>query len=274
MVLESLINPFNAKNHPWELFFIGFLYSTIAIFLSLWIFETHASLVMVFLTVMACVPLLYVTMKVEENIDIHAEKEKLILKEHYKVLVFLMFLFLGITLSVATWYTLLPNSIHENLFYIQSETIENINHQVTGKTLAISDFLFKIFLNNLKVMIFCLLFAFLYGAGAIFILTWNASVIGVAIGNIIRTQISQYSSYFSIVPLAIFKYMTHGVFEIGAYFVAGLAGGIISIAVIKHDFGTQKFEHILLDSVDMILIAILLLVIGTLVEVFVTPALF
>ena len=61
---------------------------------------------------------------------------------------------------------------------------------------------------------------------------------------------------------------------IGAYFAAGLAGGIISIAVIKHDFGTQKFEHVLLDSVDLILVAVFLLVLAGLIEVFVTPLLF
>ncbi len=39
-------------------------------------------------------------------------------------------------------------------------------------------------------MIFCLLFAFLYGVGAIFILVWNASVLGAAIGVFAKTQLS------------------------------------------------------------------------------------
>jgi stage II sporulation protein M len=68
--------------------------------------------------------------------------------------------------------------------------------------------------------------------------------------------------------------MTHGIFEISAYFVAGLAGGIISIAVIRHDFGTKRFNHILLDSVDLILVSILFLLVAALIEVFITPVLF
>jgi uncharacterized membrane protein SpoIIM required for sporulation len=68
--------------------------------------------------------------------------------------------------------------------------------------------------------------------------------------------------------------MTHGVFEILSYFVAGLAGGIISIAVTNHDFGTKKFQHVLLDSIDLILLSVLLLLVAALVEVFVTPLLF
>ena len=147
------------------------------------------------------------------------------------------------------------------------------NQQVTGNVIS-GGMLLKIFLNNIRVLIFCLLFSFFYGVGAIFILSWNASVIGVAIGNFIRTNVSKYLAYFSIVPLAIVRYMTHGILEIGAYFVAGLAGGIISVAIIKHDLGTKNFEHVLLDSVDLILVSVLLLVIAALVEVFITPLLF
>ena len=109
MVLENLINPFTAKKHPWEMFFIGFLYNTIAIFLSLWIFEEYASLVMVFLTVMACVPFIYKTIKIEEEIDLKIKKEYVLLKEHSKVLIFLIFLFLGIMLSVAVWVVVLSS---------------------------------------------------------------------------------------------------------------------------------------------------------------------
>ena len=87
----------------------------------------------------------------------------------------------------------------------------------------------KIFFNNLKVLFFCLSFAFLYGAGAIFILTWNASVIATAMGGLIKNELAQtaslvgfgsLASYFSVAAFGFFRYMTHGLFEIIAYFVA------------------------------------------------------
>ena len=43
----------------------------------------------------------------------------------------------------------------------------------------------EIFINNMGVLFLCIIFSFLYGAGAIFILTWNASVIAAAIGSFI-----------------------------------------------------------------------------------------
>ena len=67
MVLESLISPKKAEGKPLELFFIGLIYSSVAMFLSLWIFKDQASLVMVFLTVLAAIPLTYNTMKYEEK---------------------------------------------------------------------------------------------------------------------------------------------------------------------------------------------------------------
>ena len=65
MVLESLTNPFRAQNKPWQLFILGGVYATTGLFLGNWIFREYASLIMVFLTVMACIPLLYNTFKEE-----------------------------------------------------------------------------------------------------------------------------------------------------------------------------------------------------------------
>ncbi|MDD5651424.1 MAG: hypothetical protein PHF86_13580, partial [Candidatus Nanoarchaeia archaeon] len=108
MVLESLINPIKAERDWWELFLIGFLYASVAIFLSFWIFEQYASLVMVFLTVTASVPLLYNTMKYEEHEDVMFNKESDRMIEHGKILRFLVFLFLGFVLAFTIFYVFFP----------------------------------------------------------------------------------------------------------------------------------------------------------------------
>ncbi|MEM4710985.1 MAG: stage II sporulation protein M, partial [Candidatus Woesearchaeota archaeon] len=139
------------------------------------------------------------------------------------------------------------------------------------------------FFNNIKVLLFCILFSFLYGAGAIFILLWNASVIGAAIGMFIRNSLSEIflitgnltiADYFSVVSIGLTKYIIHGFPEILAYFVGALAGGIISIAVINHDFSTRKFEHILVDAADLLMLSIFLIFLAALLEVYVTPLIF
>jgi uncharacterized membrane protein SpoIIM required for sporulation len=62
--------------------------------------------------------------------------------------------------------------------------------------------------------------------------------------------------------------------EVLAYFIAGLAGGIISIAIIRHDFGTKKFENILFDAANLLIISFGILFAAGLVETFITPLLF
>ena len=283
MVLETIINPITAERKPWEMFFIGLVYSSVAILLSFWIFHEYTSLVMVFLTTMACVPLLYNTIKLEEKKDIVINEERTLLQEHSKVISFLLFLFLGFAVSFAMWYVFLPADLAQNAFSVQIQTITNINSGATGMAFQNLSTFTKIFFNNIKVLIFCILFAFIYGAGAIFILTWNASVIGAAIGNFIRTGISAEASmlglagvanYFQIFSLGLLRYAIHGIPEIGAYFIGGLAGSIISIAVIRHDLGTKKYEKILLDSSDLVIISIVVLFLAALLEVYVTPLLF
>ena len=279
MVIESLLFPLKAEKKPWEMFFIGFLYSTVAVFLALWIFESQASFVMVFFTVMACIPIVYNTMMLEESKDLKIDNEGALLKEHNKALSFLMFLFLGITLSSVLWYVVLPSDTVGSLFDKQTQTITDINQKVSGNVVQFGLFS-KILFNNIKVLAFCILFAFVYGAGAIFILTWNATVIGTAIGNFIRSNIGAYAStvgiakagaYFQVVSLGLLRYAIHGIPEIIAYFYGG---GIISVAVVRHHYSSKKFANIVMDSSELLVIAIAFLLVAALLEVYVTPALF
>jgi len=283
MVLESLINPLRAERRPWEMFFLGLLYASVALFLSTQLFEGLAGLIAVFLTVIVSVPIVYNTIKLEEKKDTLGLDEKTLLKEHGWALSIFIFLFIGVMFAFILWYLFLPGNMVSSVFSVQIDTIQGINSvPVSGNLDGMAVFM-KIFFNNVKVMVFCLLFAFFFGAGAIFILTWNASVIAVAIGAYTRKHLETLSykagftalgSYLHALSLGLARYVIHGIPEIIAYFIAGLAGGIISVAVVRHDFNSNNFRKIVLDSVDLILIAFVVLVIAALIEVFITPTLF
>jgi len=272
MVFESLINPKKAERKPWEMFFVGLFYSSLAILLAFWIFKSHVSLVMVFLTVLACTHLMFGAIKLEEEKSKRITSERLLMKEHGKALSLFVFLFIGFVVSFSLWYTFLPSDVANQAFDIQLKTINTINSDVTGHTITGSNILMMIFSNNLKVLLFCMLFAFFYGAGAIFILSWNASVIGAAAGTFIRGFM--HSGFFAAFSAGLMRYLTHGIFEIAGYFAGGLAAGIISVAVINHDFGSKKFKHVLKDSANLAVLAVVLLFVAALVEVYVTPMFF
>ncbi|MAG15719.1 hypothetical protein CMO88_01515 [Candidatus Woesearchaeota archaeon] len=284
MVLELLISPVKAERKPWELFFIGLVYSSISIILSMYIFKDFVGIVMVFLTTLAVVYLVQRMLRIEEGKDQPIRSELNILKDHGKALSVFMFLFFGFVVSFSFWYIVLPIDLSHQIFGIQEKTIQCINSAgvegcVSGTGAAFS----KIFFNNIKVLLFTLTFAFFYGAGAVFILAWNAAVVGTAVGIFVRNSISTTASslgissvatYFGVYSTGILRYMTHGTFEILAYFMAALAGGIISIAVIKHDFKSQEFRKVLFDSVDIIVLSLGLLFLAAIIEVFITPLIF
>jgi uncharacterized membrane protein SpoIIM required for sporulation len=271
MVLEAILNPAeHLERKPWMIFIIGFLYASVAIVVSLGMFRAQASLVMVFFIVFASIHLVYYLVKSEELKDINIPSEVSILKEHGKTISIFLFLFLGVLCAFVLWGVMLPEPAANDLFKVQIQTINGIN-AASGKPIS-ATFLPFIFFNNIKVLFFCILFSFIFGAGAIFILIWNASVGGAFVANFIRTKLLYLNPLHSMV-LGFIRYLPHGILEMAAYFVGGLAGGIISVAVIRHDFAPRKFFKIMFDVSDLLLIAIILLVIGALVEVFVTPAL-
>ena len=284
MVLERMFNPFSVKQKPLQMFLAGFCFSLIALFLSYFVFKSAAGLLMVFLIVIASLPMVYNTIKNEEELELKFDKEIYLLKEHTKVLLFFLSLFFGITTALSLAYVFLPQEMVSSVFSLQQAAITDVNNNVQGALVGAAidkgAVFGKIFFNNFKVLFFCLVFSFLYGTGAIFILTWNASVIAAAMGSLIKSELANTAAlvgaptlftYFSLGTFSFFRYMTHGLLEIAAYFVAGLAGGIISIALIKHNLKEHK---VLVDSIDLVLISLSLLFVAGLVEVYITPVLF
>lgn len=283
MVLEALISPKKAEEHPAMMILVGAFYSTLALGISLMIMPTQASMMMVFFTVMACMPIVYGIIKLEESKDEKGYNENKLLKEHSKALKALTYLFIGMTISFSLWKIILPmisTTYAEFAFSAQTKAITAINGNLT---LVAGAFL-TIFVNNFYVLLYCTLFSFMYGLGAIYILTWNASVVGSAIGDLVSTGVAKVaqttgvvdvSSYFKIYSCAYFvRYLPHGILEVFAYFTAGLAGGIMSVAIIRHNFGTKKFAKIVFDSSDLLLISIAILLVAAVVEVFVTPGIY
>jgi uncharacterized membrane protein SpoIIM required for sporulation len=284
MVLEALLNPASAEKKKYKMMLLGFGITVIGALLAFFVFEAHASMVTIFLVALAATPLMYNIIKYEEEKDLQDTSEKLLLQEHTKALEAFMFLFIGITIAVAFLYIVLPWDKTSLLFQAQTDTLKNIRGGITGMSQIEQLNAFSVtFFNNVKVLIFAILFSFVFGAGAIFVLAWNASVIGTAIGNFIRGNLALYSEligldkvakYFHVITIGLFRYAIHGIPEILAYFVGALAGGIISVAIINHDFGSSKFEHIVLDAADLLFISIGLLFVAAVLEVWVTPIIF
>jgi uncharacterized membrane protein SpoIIM required for sporulation len=62
----------------------------------------------------------------------------------------------------------------------------------------------------------------------------------------------------------------HGLPEIAAYFIGAIAGGILSMAVVKQDFSKQRLKDVLHDFITLVFIAIVFLFFAGILEVFLT----
>ena len=282
---ELLGNPKRAERRPWEMFFIGLFYATVSLLLVSFVFSKdsvlsfYGGILVITFTVICSLPFMYYIIKFEEGKDLEISDEGRLLKEHSKAIKALMWLFLGFVVAFSFWYLVLPGYTSTNFnaqikvfcainspanfdYCIEQQGISPVTGDVTKLRLIMN-----IFANNIYVLIFTILFSLAFGAGAIFVLAWNASVIGAAIGIFSKGSLIN-------LPLGLARYMIHGIPEIGAYFVGALAGGIVSVAVIRRDLKGERMWRILEDALLLIIIAVVILFLASLVEVFITPILF
>jgi uncharacterized membrane protein SpoIIM required for sporulation len=287
-MLEMLINPKTAERKPWEMFFVGLIYAAIAVLVPFFVFGSdyvnskYLSWISILFLVMLTLPYVYYTIKLEEKKDAVYEGGTRLLKEHGRALASFLWLFFGFVVAFSFLYISLPNA--GNLFKAQVEVFCQINRpsdfngclkqygipvqeKITGSVSSSISHMLGIFSNNVQVLILTLIFSLILGAGAIFILAWNASVIAAAIRIFTSSNISK-------LPAGLGRYMVHGIPEIAAYFVGALAGGILSVAIIRKEFHKKTFWNICQDIIILVIIALAILFISAAIEVFITPKLF
>lgn len=284
-MIESIINPKRVDERTWKMFFVGLVYASLSIILTHLFFSSNPELssasgmIVVMFTVMFSLPFMFYLIRKEEKEDEEVEGFFSVWRVHSDAIYALMWLFLGFVVAFAFWHIVLQNS---NLLNFQISTYCRINNPgnvagcveqyiqggnpVTGSVTG-TDRLLKIVSNNISVMALTLIFSLIFGAGAIFVLAWNASVIAAAIGIFTEYNLSE-------IPLGVARYMIHGVPEIAAYFVAALAGGIFGAGVLRNGIRNRKSLRVVENTVIMMFIAIILLVLAGVIEVYVTPLLF
>ncbi len=287
-MLESLINPKRAEKGPWKMFFIGLLYASLSVLLVYFLFKddlvmsNFSGLLVVLFCVMFSLPFVYYMIKNGEVEDEEIEGGfRGVWKTHSETIYAFMWLFFGFIIAFSFWYIILQNS---NLLNAQIQTYCSINspgsiagcvseysftsQAISTNTMESNGTMFLSILgNNFGVMIFTLIFSLIFGAGAIFVLAWNASVISAAIVIFTKYNLSE-------IPIGLVRYMIHGFPEIASYFITALAGGMLGVGIIRHGIGSKKFMKVLGNVTVLIFIALVILVIAALIEVFLTPLLF
>jgi len=285
-MLESMINPKRAEKGPWKMFFIGLLYASLSLILVHFLFKgdsvmsKFSGLIVVLFCVMFSLPFMFFIIRQEEKEDEEISGAFSVWKTHSDAIYAFLWLFLGFIIAFAFWNVILQDP---KLLNAQIETYCSINspgniedcvakYSFTTKTISSSTSnnvvrFVSIIGNNFGVMILTLIFSLIFGAGAIFVLAWNASVISAAIGIFTKYTIHE-------IPMGLLRYMIHGFPEIAAYFTTALAGGMFGVGVIRHGIADKKFVKVLAHVGILLGIAFITLIIAALIEVYFTPLLF
>jgi uncharacterized membrane protein SpoIIM required for sporulation len=284
-MLESIINPKKMERGPLKMFFIGLIYASISTLGVKWAFGNdpvlyeYAGMIVVTFCVMFSLPFMYFLIKQEEEEDEQVEGFFSVWKIHSDAIYAFLWLFLGFIVAFSFWNIAVGDS---NLFNAQMETYCAINsptniqdcitkysiesQKMTGSAIKLQR-LVAIIENNAIVMVFTLLFSLIFGAGAIFVLAWNASVIAGAIGIFTKYSLSG-------IPVGLARYMIHGFPEIAAYFITALAGGMFGVSFLRNGFKDKKFLRVIENVVVLLFISIIILIGAAFIEVYFTPILF
>ncbi len=318
MVLDYLVSTQQARQNPSVLTIAAMVFVSFGVLIEIFLPVIRGSIII--FTMVASIPLIW-SLLVREEIDEEKnfdEAEKMwreafkqtgpirrIIASHEDLIRILAFFFIGAVIAYAAWFAILPTLEHANyvpagtaarIFSDQAKELDLIKSTVSnisGKV-AINDrqFVF-LFTHNLQVLALMFIFCIVYGVGSVYLLLWNASIIGVVIGSKIAEGIaqapelaSQITSAFPFAGtlpievltiisaiiggllkglLSLFGLLPHGVFELGAYFIATIAGGLLSVSIMR---GIQKPEvkYVLADTIILTGISLLLLLIGAVIE--------
>jgi uncharacterized membrane protein SpoIIM required for sporulation len=112
---------------------------------------------------------------------------------------------------------------------------------ITGYATSSASFL-PIFLNNMTVFMVILGVSIIIGSAGAFILTWNASVLGVFMGTLARElPTSGLFTGSGTIPTPI-AYLPHSAFEMSGFIIAGISGSLMSAAIYREhlDWNTWK----------------------------------
>ncbi len=267
MVLEQIYPVKWISKKPYYSILLGIAYSVLGIFSAMLLFPDDPGLIAIAFTSLLILPSLNKLLIIEENEEARDSTFNLIhlFKEHKNITKIYLYLFLGILLTFSFFSIVLPNMATSRIFADQIQIVGEVGRAASPSTFNI------VFTHNFKILIICLVASFIYGAGAILILTWNASVWGVIFGLIAKNAaiIGNRNPfvYFFITLIAV---LPHLFAEAVAYFLVALSGGVVSTATLREKIFSKRFTQIITDALVIFFIAVVMLLIAAYIEAYVT----
>jgi len=271
------------RKHPLFMLLITILVSISSYIVSYALFPSHATVLAAAFITLGLVPIVHRVLIKEEEEEAHTKRSfTTFFARHFNIIMIFIWIFVGVIISTAFVYALSPTEIRAELFSEQIEFFcfasgdcsNNTPFSISGQASSILfDACFNtgtsslvtcfegIFWNNFGVLVFTVILSLLYGAGAIFIVTWNASILGVFFGEMLLVgSVEKGLGLFQGLLLG------HGPPELLGYVFAALAGAILSVMVAKSKLEPHEVSIIIKDVLFLTALAIFSVFYGAVTE--------
>ncbi len=266
MVLEHIFPEDWLEKRAIYAFILGIGYSIVGILIAKTLFPQDPALVAVAFTSLLLLPELYKIFSIEERKERMETKVtlKALWRDDIGMIKIYLALFIGIVLVFSVATMMLPAFETNNLFREQLEI--RLGQGFAGNAiLGVQDsgLFWSILGNNFKVMIACFVMALLTGDGAIFLITWNASVWGTIFGWTAKAA-SEFSGQgvLSLFGKIMVSVTPHMIIEAFAYILSAIAGEMISKDVLLEEFASDRFMEVFGFNLYMILFGLIALLVG------------
>jgi len=257
MVFEQFLESEKIKRHAFFIFGMGFVYTFLSFFVSYFFFKDSFSLAIIFLTTLLLVPVLNKFINDEEEVE-GKDGLKNFYKNHKSLFKVLFFLFLGIFFAFVVL-----SFLNQDLFTYQTDLLRAIGNDPSENILQHEDIVkfdqaLGIISQNILVVVIAFILSIFYGAGALFLIILNASIFAIFISKLI------YMKGASV----LFLFLIHLVPELTGFFMASIAGAVMSRALFRENLLSERFSNVARDSLVILLISALLIVIAGFLEVY------
>jgi len=262
MVFEQLLDTNRIKKHPFFILLLCFFYVLVAYGVAYLFFESLVSVVAVFTLTLLLVPSLHHIVSIEEDIE-RKEGVHHFLKNHKDFFRIYGFAFVGIVLGLLAVNFLLPADLfaYQNDFLVRHHGTSLMQEFGQRPYSPVFSDVLGVFSFNLEVAVICFVLSIFYGAGAVFLIVFNATLFASFFLCIVRNIGSKAGS------LVLFA---HFIPEIAGFLFAAVAGAILSMAIMKEHLGGNYFKNVAKNAVLMFLASVILLFLAAFIEIFVS----
>ncbi len=271
MVLEQLYPIEFLKEKPRYALLLSFAFTVFATFFGMMIFPQDPALVIVAMASTLLIPSLYqftvFEEKVEREIAGMGVKDVLITnKQLFKVYTYMFF---GSFFAFAIFSIVLPSLATNYLFRMQMAAVSGGAIAGIGTKFSMV-LLWELLSNNFQVLMLCFIVSIIAGNGSIYLIIWNASVWGTVFGTLAKTTALHLGAssgvLFLLIMISVFP---HVLLEMGSYILAVISGTVISNALAREHILSKRFGKVLLVNLVILGLALLVLLIGGIVETYV-----